>query len=76
MPVDSTAKRHAVAHLKRPGRGVFPGTTSTTLGRGAIGWNYVTDIPIPPVGGDGLPGVGLGHKKSFSDAAELGGGSW
>lgn len=30
----------------------------------------------PPVGGAGIPAFGLGQKKSFSDAAELGGGSW
>ncbi len=76
MPVDTQAKRMAVAHIKRLGKGVFPSTTGTVLGRSAIAWNYVTAEPTPPVGGAGPSDVGIGQKKTFSTFAELGGGSW
>ena len=78
MPVDTFAKRMTVAHVKRPGRGVFPGTTNTLLGRGAMAWNYVSVEPPPPTPG-GLGGIqiGIGQKRSFSNEPILGGGgSW
>ena len=76
MPVDSVEKRMAVGHIKRPGKGVGPGSPGTLLGRGAIAWNYVTAEPPPPVAGAGPTSFGLGEKKSFSAANELGGGGW
>ena len=76
MAVDTAAKRMAVGHVKRPMKGVYPGSTSTVIGRSAIGWSYVPFDAPPPSGGVGSPAFGLGQKKSFSDAAELGGGSW
>lgn len=48
MAVDSVQKRMAVAHLKRPGRGVYPDSTSGPLARGSMAWNYVLeDAPAP-----------------------------
>lgn len=45
-----------------------------------FGFPYFADIleeaPTPPVGDGGLHDVGIGQKVTFSDALELGGGSW
>ena len=76
MPVDTFAKRMTVAHVKRPGRGVFPGMTNTLLGRGAMAWNYVSVEPPPPTGGGETFLVGIGHPKTFATTPDLGGGSW
>jgi len=49
MPVDSVAKRMAVAGLPFGvvGPNVFPGTTGTVLGRAAGAWNYVPAFTPP-----------------------------
>lgn len=77
MPVDTVAKRMAVANYGAPlGTGVYPGSTGTALGRSAAVWGYYPEAFVPPAGGDGTGMAGLGQKKTFSDQAELGGGGW
>jgi len=72
MPVDSLTKRRAVAHIKRPGNGVTPGSTGTTLGRSAIAWSYSPAAPIPPPPGTGAhrEKFTLGTKESLSVTGE------
>lgn len=61
MAIDSAAKRAAAAHVKKPGKGVTPGTLGTALGRFAAGWNYGADFVPPPAGGGELEPLRLGQ---------------
>ena len=74
MAVDSFAKRMAVAGIPHASVGVnvFPGTTSTTLGRAAAAWNYAETAPGPPVGGNREHKLILGHKVTFATLLQLG----
>lgn len=51
MAIDSAEKRAAAAHVKKPGKGVTPGTLTTATGRFAAGWNYGADFVTPPSSG-------------------------
>lgn len=54
MAIDTFAKRMVVAGVPMSALGpnVFPGTTSTILGRTAAAWNYSNFTPTPPAGGN------------------------
>lgn len=81
MAVDTFAKRMTVGGVPflPLGVNVFPGTTNTSLGRGAAAWNYVPEAPTPPAGDAGDELFTLGAETSFigGNRATLGGrGSW
>lgn len=79
MAIDNAEKRRSAAGVAFwvVGPGVTPNAAKDVEWRQQSAWSYSGISPNPPVPGiNAIERFGLGQKRSFSDALELGGGGW
>ena len=80
MPIDTAAKRAAVAHIKRAGKGVTPNAAQPFIWRVAVAWNYggntLTPVVVVASGEDRIT-LGTVDSMLITPNPGLGGrGSW